>query len=82
LTYHVVCGTAVKSTDLSNHQEIVTVQGESLFAILGYGAQIRDKSAVVANITTADVIASNDIVHIIDKVLQTQEIVDILSLSY
>jgi transforming growth factor-beta-induced protein len=82
LTYHVVSGTAVKSTDLSNHQEIVTVQGESLFAILGHGVQIRDKSTVDANVTTADVIASNGIVHIVDKVLQTQEIVDILNPSH
>jgi transforming growth factor-beta-induced protein len=82
LTYHVVSGTAVKSTDLSNHQEIVTVQGESLFAILGHGVQIRDKSTVDANVTTADVIASNGIVHIVDKVLQTQAIVDILNPSH
>ncbi|WP_084273320.1 fasciclin domain-containing protein [Maribacter antarcticus] len=82
LTYHVVSGAAVASTDLSNHQEIVTVQGESLFAILGHGVQIRDKSTIDANVTTADVIASNGIVHIVDKVLQTQEIVDILNPSH
>lgn len=82
LTYHVVAGAAVASTDLTNHQELMTVQGESLFAILGHGVQIRDKSAVDANVTTADVMASNGIVHIVDKVLQTQEIVDILNPSH
>jgi uncharacterized surface protein with fasciclin (FAS1) repeats len=72
----------VASTELSNHQELTTVQGESLFAILGHGVQIRDKSAEDANVTTADVMTSNGIVHIVDKVLQTQEIVDILNPSH
>jgi transforming growth factor-beta-induced protein len=78
LTYHVVAGAAVASTDLIDHQEISTVQGESLFAILGHGVQIRDKSHVDANVTTADVMTSNGIVHIIDKVLLPQEIIDAL----
>lgn len=79
LTYHVVAGAAVASTALTDHQELVTVQGESLFAILAHGVQIRDKSAVDATVTTPDVVASNGIVHVIDKVLQTQEIVDLLN---
>ena len=78
LTYHVVSGAAVASTDLSDHQEISTVQGESLFALLGHGVQIRDKSHVDANVTTADVMTSNGIVHIIDKVLLPKEIIDAL----
>lgn len=79
LTYHVVAGAAVASTDLSDHQEIVTVQGESLFAILNHGVQIRDKSGVDANVTGADVMTSNGIVHVIDKVLLPQEVIDILN---
>jgi len=48
LTYHVVSGAAVASGDLSNHQEIVTVQGESVFAIVGHGvASIRPSGALV-----------------------------------
>lgn len=78
LTYHVVAGAAVASTDLSDHQEIETVQGESLFAILGHGVQIRDKTHVDANVTTPDVMTSNGIVHIVDKVLVPQEIIDAL----
>ncbi len=79
LTYHVVAGAAVASTDLQNHQEIPTVQGESVFAILNHGVQIRDKTDVDANVTLADVMASNGIVHVIDKVLLPQEVLDILS---
>ena len=78
LTYHVVAGAAVASTDLSDHQEIVTVQGESLFAILSHGVAIRDKTHVDANVTAADNEASNGIVHIIDKVLLPQEVIDAL----
>ena len=79
LTYHVVAGAAVASTDLSDHQEIGTVQGESVFAILNHGVQIRDKSGIDANVTGADVMASNGIVHVIDKVLLPQEVIDILN---
>lgn len=78
LTYHVVSGAAVASTDLTDHQELVTVQGESLFALTSHGVQIRDKSHVDANVTTADVMTSNGIVHIVDKVLLPQEIIDAL----
>lgn len=79
LTYHVVAGAAVASTDLSDHQEIVTVQGESLFALTSHGVQIRDKSGVDANVIIADVISSNGIVHVIDKVLLPQAVLDILN---
>ncbi|SNR77251.1 Uncaracterized surface protein containing fasciclin (FAS1) repeats [Maribacter sedimenticola] len=78
LTYHVVAGAAVASTDLTDHQEIVSVQGESLFAILGNGVQIQDKTQVNGNVVTADVMTSNGIVHIVDKVLLPQEIIDAL----
>ncbi len=79
LTYHVVAGAAVASTDLYNHQELPTVQGESLFAIINHGVFIRDKSGVDATVTAADNVASNGIVHIIDKVLLPQEVIDALT---
>ncbi|WP_405383308.1 fasciclin domain-containing protein [Maribacter sp. LLG6340-A2] len=78
LTYHVVSGAAVASANLTDHQEIVSVQGESFFAILTNGVQIQDKTQVNANVTTADVMTSNGIVHIVDKVLLPQEIIDAL----
>ncbi|MDT0622539.1 fasciclin domain-containing protein [Croceitalea vernalis] len=78
LTYHVVNGVAVASTDLSDHQEIQTLQGESVFAILNHGVAIRDKTHIDANVTGADNLASNGIVHIIDKVLLPQEVIDVL----
>ena len=79
LTYHVVAGAAVFSTDLSDHQELHTVQGESLFAILSHGVAIRDKTDVDANVTGPDNEASNGVVHIVDKVLLPQEVLDALN---
>ena len=78
LTYHVVAGAAVASTDLSNHQEFTTLQGEPIFAILNHGVFIRDKTHVDAQVIAADNVASNGIVHIINKVLLPQEVLDAL----
>ncbi len=80
LTYHVVPGAAVESSTLTNHQEIVTFQGESLFAIVhGHDIDIRDKTDTDANVVTPDVMTSNGIVHVIDKVLLPQEVLDALN---
>ena len=54
------------------------LHGEGLFAILNHGVQIRDKTNVVANVTLPDAMTSNGIVHIIDKVLFPQKIIDAL----
>lgn len=79
LTYHVIDGVAAASTDLSDHQELPTAQGESLFAILNHEVFIRDKTDTDARVTGADNVASNGIVHIINKVLLPQEVLDLLN---
>lgn len=64
LTYHVVSGNAM-AADLEDGQELTTVQGGKLkVAIKGDKVMIGD-----AQVTLADVIASNGVVHVIDKVL-------------
>ncbi|MEL6976357.1 MAG: fasciclin domain-containing protein, partial [Bacteroidota bacterium] len=78
LTYHVVAGDAFAAGDFSNHQRLGTVQGEDLFAILNHGVFIRDKTHVDAEVIGADNFASNGVVHIIDKVLLPQEVLDAL----
>ena len=65
LTYHVVAG-KVMAADLKNGQEITTVQGGKLkVKIMADGkVMIGD-----AHVTTADIQASNGVIHVIDKVL-------------
>jgi len=64
LTYHVVSGNAM-AADLKDGQELTTVQGGKLkVSIKGDKVMIND-----ANVTMADVAASNGVVHVIDKVL-------------
>ena len=76
LTYHVVAGAAVSSSELMDHQRIHTVQGEDVTIILDHGVFISDKTHVNAEVIGADNVASNGIVHLIDKVLLPQEVID------
>ncbi len=64
LTYHVVAG-AVKAADLKDGQKIKTVQGEELTVSVKEGKVMINGAAV----TTADVISSNGVTHVIDAVL-------------
>ena len=65
LTFHVVAGAAVLSTELSDGQTFTTVEGGTLtVGLSGGGVSIND-----ATVITADVEASNGVVHIIDGVL-------------
>lgn len=64
LTYHVVSGEHM-AADLEDGAELTTVQGEKLkVSVKGDKVMIGE-----ANVTTADVAASNGVVHLIDKVL-------------
>jgi len=63
LTYHVVPG-KVMSTDLSNEMMATTVQGGDVTIMTEGGVMVQNASVV-----TADVEASNGVIHIIDKVI-------------
>ncbi|MFD2822168.1 fasciclin domain-containing protein [Lacinutrix iliipiscaria] len=69
LSYHVITSQAL-STDLSNGQMINTaLMGESITINLTGGVFIEDSTMTDAEVIAADVLASNGVVHIIDKVL-------------
>jgi transforming growth factor-beta-induced protein len=63
LLYHVVSGN-ILSTDLSNGLKAATLNGEEITVDLTSGVKINSSS-----VTTADVIAKNGVIHIIDTVL-------------
>ena len=73
LTYHVVSG-SVASTALTDGLTATALNGDNLtFTVNAAGVQVND-----ANVVTADVAASNGIIHVIDKVLMPPaDLVDI-----
>lgn len=64
LTYHVVPG-KVKSTDLSDGMTAKTVEGSKITVDINYGKVMIDN----ANVTAANIMASNGVVHVIDTVI-------------
>ncbi len=63
LTYHVVPG-KVMSTDLTDDMEAMTVQGTTVMIDLDNGVMVDG-----ATVTTADIEATNGVIHVIDKVI-------------
>lgn len=69
LTYHVVSG-EVMSSDLQDGQKVTTVQGGTLtVSVSDDGVYLTDATGNKVQVTTADVEASNGVVHIINGVL-------------
>ena len=69
LTYHVVPG-RLTAGNLTPGQVLTTVQGEQLTVMKnGNGVMIKDAKGGMARVTTADVISSNGVTHVIDTVL-------------
>ncbi|HOB03456.1 MAG TPA: fasciclin domain-containing protein, partial [Casimicrobium huifangae] len=69
LTYHVVAARVLKA-EIAVNTPITTVQGRT-FVIQAptSGVTITDGRNRVANITATDVLASNGVIHVIDKVI-------------
>ena len=63
LTYHVIAG-KVMSTDLTDDMEAATVQGDTVMIDLDDGVKVD-----AANVTAADIEASNGVIHVIDAVI-------------
>ena len=65
LEYHVLAGAAVHAADLKNYQKVRMLNGDNLVIFKRDGAVFVNN----AKVTTANVDATNGVVHIIDRVL-------------
>lgn len=79
LTYHVISGTAALSTDLSDGQSLTTLQGSALTVSTQGGVFIGDDTDTDAQVSLADIEASNGVVHVVNKVLLPQAVLDELA---
>lgn len=76
LTYHVVAG-RMTAADLmkaikagGGKATLKTVQGETLTAMMnGKNVELKDEKGGIATVTIADVMQSNGVIHVINKVL-------------
>ncbi|HYQ03757.1 MAG TPA: fasciclin domain-containing protein [Polyangiaceae bacterium] len=64
LTYHVVAGAAVASKDLKDEQVFTTLSGSPVLIDSSAGVKVDD-----AKVITADVVASNGVIHVIDRLI-------------
>ena len=69
LTYHVVAG-KLSAADLTDGKKLKTVQGEEL-TVKNAGGKVTltDAKGGSANVTIADVIQSNGVIHVVDTVV-------------
>ena len=78
LTFHVVSGIAAAAGDLTDGQMVTTLQGSELTIGVSGGAVTVNG----ANVVTADIEASNGVIHLIDAVLVPEvDLVDLLILN-
>ncbi|WP_375228099.1 fasciclin domain-containing protein [Roseobacter sp. S98] len=69
LTYHVVPGSIQAADVLGTRQSVATVNGQNLH-VDGTGGKAGPAVKVNdANVTAADILATNGVIHVIDKVL-------------
>ncbi len=69
LTYHVVGAANVRSTDLIENMEVMTVNGTPFTISLSDGAKITDANGNIAQIILTDVQATNGVIHVLNKVI-------------
>lgn len=68
LTYHVVAGN-IRSGALTDGQVVTTLNTGTFTVNTQGGVRITDANGRIANVVQADIIASNGVIHAIDKVI-------------
>ncbi|MEN1784873.1 MAG: fasciclin domain-containing protein [Bacteroidota bacterium] len=79
LKYHVVATGALLSAALSDGDELTTLQTEVVEIVIDGNVAVKDKTAELATVTAANNQASNGVVHLINKVLLPQSVLDQLA---
>lgn len=74
LKYHVSAGAALKSTDLRDHQIVSTLQGMNLEVFLTSAYSTPGVFFQGSQVVTADLVASNGVVHKINSVLLPSDV--------
>lgn len=69
LTYHVISGANVLSTDLSNDMAVTTVNGQEFTVLIGDGVQIQDAGGNTSDVLITDVQATNGVIHALSNVI-------------
>ncbi len=69
LTYHVVGGANVKSTDLVDDMSVMTVSGQEFTVNLDNGPELIDQSGASVSVILTDVQATNGVIHVLEKVI-------------
>ncbi len=69
LTYHVIAGANVLSSDLSDEMAVMTVAGQEFTVDLDSNAAIIDQSGATTQIIFTDVQATNGVIHVIENVI-------------
>lgn len=74
LNYHVISGVATTSGDLTNGQVLTTLNGKTLTVDLSDGVKFTTATGQSVSVSTADIKASNGIVHLVDEVMLPFEV--------
>ncbi|AVR45880.1 fasciclin [Christiangramia fulva] len=69
LSYHVVTGANVRSSDLTDGMMVSTLNGDDFTVNLGDNVTITDANARTATVIAADVQATNGVIHALDTVI-------------
>ncbi len=76
IKYHCVESGKLLSSELTNEQILTTAQGETLQIVLNNGTYVVDKTGLPAKVKTTDKEVLKGVIHIVDKVLLPQELIE------